>query len=824
MKASVNATRKSNVKRNLLLSTALLPLALGVASAALADSVVIGGVTQPYTPPNSIDISSASAVAVTIDTASVNGYVHELGFTTPMSLTIGAGQSINSTIYGAYLTTNTGTLTVVDNGAVNSAGNGITTDSRFAPDGGSDIIKGSGSITSTGGLGIWALADSNPGTITIDGFAGGIKAASTGILVNTNGTYSNFAGGAVNIGQTTVLGNVTAGGNGVEVQEVYNSFGNGDINVHVSNITTTGGYGIRTVGWTGNTNIVIDGNITSTSAAVYGTATSGNQSITVNGGTIKSSADNGLVLDSRFAPDGGNVTVTGNSGATVTSTPASAIWALADTGTVTIDGFSGGINGGTWGILVNSNGTYSTNAGGVVNIGQNQALGNINAGTVGIDVEQAANIYGDGAVNITANNITSGTQGIHVNAWTAPTTIIDGGAINAGDIGVWVTSTTGNNSVSGLGTGTIIAQSTGVKLDAGFAPAGGDNTLQNFASIKSTGAGAWLLSDGGNNLVTNNAVITSTADFGVLMSNSNGGNNTVTKNGPITASKDGVNTTTDTGTTLVDSNGFISSTAGYGVQVASTTGKLTVTNNNGIQGGIDGVYAHSISGNIVVDSNKDITGKGGKGVSILDGGSGTVDVSLNGNITGNGGDGILSIAATGATTINGNGFIHSTTLYGIDASSTTGAISVTNNNGITGDVGDGVWAHNLSGGLTINNNGNVLGKLNYGITAWTTGADTNLQGNGNITGTNLAGIYATNSNGNINIGTTTTNADILGGQDGIYATNAGTGQNNITVDHNVTGTSRYGIYSTTASGNQTNNIAATSVVQGAVYGLSTATT
>ena len=133
---------------------------------------------------------------------------------------------------------------------------------------------------------------------------------------------------------------------------------------------------------TSQTTVTNSGAISSPGYGIWALAETSNIAVTVNG-TVTASG-NGVTIDSSFTPDGGSSTLNGSG--SITSTGAAAIWLLADgnpggaNGSVTLDGISGGINGATWGILVDSNGTHAANPGGVVNLGMNTVLGAITAG------------------------------------------------------------------------------------------------------------------------------------------------------------------------------------------------------------------------------------------------------------------------------------------------------------------------------------------------------------------------------------------------------------------------------------------------------------
>lgn len=415
------------------------------------------------------------------------------------------------------------------------------------------------------------------------------------------------------------------------------------------------------------------GSIDSAGYGIYGLAMTSN--ITTNIAGSVTAVGNGVTLDSRFAPDGGSVTLNGAGSAT--STGAAAVWLLADTNTggVTLDGLTGGINGATWGVLVNSNGTWVNSAGGDVNIGQTTPLGAVTAGGIGIEVIQQANAFGDGKINITTTDVTAVGYGIHTLGWTADTNISVTGALKStGDDGIYATSTTGALTADGKGSGTINSLAIGIILDS----ATGNSTVQQFASITSTGDdGIWVPSDGGNILIQNN--------------------------GPITGLADGIITSNTTGSTIINGNGFIHSTALFGIDAGSTSGAITITNNNGIKGDAgDGVWAHSLTGAITIDNNKDITGSNN---GIVATSNGNIGVNGNGVITGAGVDGVY-LDALGSNVNFGrtayNGAVTGAS-DGINLFTTgTGIIELSTNANVTGTGGFGIYARNLNGALGLN--------------------------------------------------------------------------------------------------------------------------
>ncbi len=174
--------------------------------------------------------------------------------------------------------------------------------------------------------------------------------------------------------------------------------------------------------------------------------------------------------------------------------------------------------------------------------------------------------------------------------------------------------------------------------------------------------------------------------------------------------------------------------------------------------------------------------------------------------------------------------------YGIVAEHPgTGAVTIKTGDGnVTGQGNDGIFGFIINrqndSALTITTGtGAVKGGQN-GIFATHagTGAVT-IETNGDITGTAVAGIDAqignqnnTGGNGELNI---TANAAVTGGQYGIFAKHYGLGAVTIkTGDRDVTGTNEYGIYAKIFNQNNTNDITITTgtgAVTGGKYGIFT---
>jgi hypothetical protein len=396
-----------------------------------------------------------------------------------------------------------------------------------------------------------------------------------------------------------------------------------------------------------------------------------------------------------------------------------------------------------------------------------------------------------------------------------------GGAANANDYKI------GANPTVNVGSGNIIY---GIVSGADDLNVNLDTVTSNFLANVYVGATT------GNIVVDGKGTgqATATGDYGMFLYSTTSGKVTVQNvSGGITGLNDAivVNPLTGltTGNVLITNNGDISSKAFNGIRTY-TFGNTTITDNGNISGlasGIAANFAWASPGNVTIDGNKDITGKSFYGV-VANTNGGKIDIgttATNGVITG-GTDGIWAVNTTGATTIKVDknvtggvvgiltGNLTGTTKItatattkggtGILAASTTGDITADGGgSGVaTGTVLDGVYLGTL-GNANVNKFATATGVRN-GIWVAGTGSGkiTNVQGNGlvgGVTGTTDSGIVVGATLGDVNIGTTTTNGVIMGGQEGIWV-NGTVGKTTIVTDKDVTGKTDKGIVSSTTTG------------------------
>ncbi|MGL4404323.1 MAG: hypothetical protein ACRCT6_01060, partial [Notoacmeibacter sp.] len=261
-KIPVSSRSRSGLLR-LLASTALIGFTIVPTSVLAGGDYTLGGV-GPFPILDALDpfifTSFDSVVNITSNQNSqvtVNTGLAATGITN-----VSAGATINSLGYGIW-TGGFGTdITVNMDGVITAGTNGLTLGVGGATSG--DLTaQGSGAVTGTLGYGIWMLtgADLGTGSVTVDGFEGGVIGGLSGVetLTAAGDTLINMAGtvegGAYGIRSVSTLGGgiditaastVNGGLNGIAAQTA------GTIDVATNGaVTGTTGYGIWTIGTVG---------------------------------------------------------------------------------------------------------------------------------------------------------------------------------------------------------------------------------------------------------------------------------------------------------------------------------------------------------------------------------------------------------------------------------------------------------------------------------------------------------------------------------------------------------------------------------------------
>jgi hypothetical protein len=623
-----------------------------------------GAGTGSVTVKTNADITSLNGDGVRA-TSSGSGYV---SITTHNNITALYGDGVH-----AY--TNTGAINVQTNGSINA-----------------------GNVATGGGFGIWAVANSGSGTVTVGAYGGNITSNKDGV----------HAAGKGNVYVTTGTANATTNIHSYSGDGIYarSSASGGYYNVTVtshSNITagnaTAGGRGIYagTTGY-GTVSVGSYGNITSHGDGIQAI---GRYDVYVTNGTGNASANivsltgNGITARDTYggsccAHAYGNVDVTSHGNITAT--------------------------GGGYGIVATTN-TYGT-----VTV---NSYGNVTSTNTGISA------YGNGSVSVTTGPIGNSTSTIR--SYTGDgISAKSGSGRPAGHYSVTVTShsniVAGNATIGGRG---IYADTAGYG-QVGVYSYG--NVTSHGTGIQAQGKGNVYVTDGKAGVTTN--IQSFTGDGISATSTDTGGDYyvTVTSHSNITA-----------GNATAGGRGIYAGTAGYGtVRVYSygnitshgtgiqaqgkgnvyvTTGNGSVTNIHSYTG--DGISAKSTHAggyyNVTVTSNSNIVAGnatiGGHGIFARAYGNGTVSVTSLGNITSH----LAGIYAKGngdVSVTTGNGtLIHSYTGDGIYADSTyccginNGAVTVTSHSNIvagnaTGG-GRGIAAFGHYGVVTVTSTGNI---------------------------------------------------------------------------------------------------------------------
>ena len=289
---------------------------------------------------------------------------------------------------------------------------------------------------------------------------------------------------------------------------------------------------VRVVGFQGNINFNLSAGRSISGAGVNGaylTTTTGNITSVVDGNLP--GLTNGIVMDARFAPLGGNVDLSGTGD--INGVGGWGVWLLSDTGSVTMNGINSITAAAGHGIYVDSTGT--------VNLGTTTPLGTINAGLSGIEVIQVFDPVNNGPISVHTGDITAGGFGVHTLGWEQNTWVrMPGTLTSTGTTGIYSTSTLGNIIVDGLGTGVVIGADEGITLGS----TAGNQTVQNFASVTGADTALWMLSGTGNQLVSNNGTLTGTLGDGIL-AGTLGGNISIQGSGTVGGisggGRDGIN-------------------------------------------------------------------------------------------------------------------------------------------------------------------------------------------------------------------------------------------------------------------------------------------
>lgn len=554
-------------------------------------------------------------------------------------------------------------------------------------------VSGNGlavSNTGTGGVSV-----TNLGTIVVDAgntpISGGTAAlsisAAGGPLTYTGGSViNNGNGNAFSATQIAGIGSINvdldgdalaANGHGVVVRDAATSTG---IRVETNNVTAlTAGMNaidVQSSSLSGDVTVLANGNLHAGNTGIVTTVVpvtgTGNINVTANGS-----------IDARSGIEATNL----------------------GTGTVRVTTV-GPITATT------GNGILAQSTGGAVTVNSNNVTSTANTAIVA----QQSNAAGNGAINVTARNV-SGTTGMFVNNLGTGTTTINANGTVAGTAleGILVR---GNNAVTVNVANTVTGATRGMTLVGGTGGTGNILVTGNGGFVGGTGDAANILNNGAGTVTVNiSGASSSTAGEGIVVRDTALGNDISVTTGAVTALAAGQD--------AID------------VRTLSALADVTVVANGNLRAGNTGIVATVVPvtgiGDINVTANGSIDARSGIEATNL--GTGTVRVTTVGPITATTGTGISAQSTGGAITVNA-GNVASTGNVGINVQQTnaagTGAVNVTARN-VSGTTG--ILVNNLgTGTTTINANGTTTGTAGPSINANGRAATVNISSTGTVNG------------------------------------------------------------------------------------------
>jgi len=441
-----------------------------------------------------------------------------------------------------------------------------------------------------------------------------------------------------------------------------------------------------------------------------------------------------------------------------------------------------------------------------------------NTGGTGLDVRSLGNDgLIDGAVTINANStITGSTTGVFVT--------------NAGD---GVIDITFDGQVTGQGSEGIYAFNNG---DALIITTGAQSTITgNSIGIKAINHGT------GNLEVRANGAVTGTNGDGIYAYNKDNGDLIIETGAQsvIKGGGDGIDARNfSDGNLFITADGQVIGTDDHGINAYNSADgvnlKITTGAGSYVYGKSSGISATNLgSGYVDITANGEVIGKNSDGInaynsangsylkittgvgsyvkgsddgiSVTNLGSGYVDITANGVVLGNGNDGINAYNSANGSYLKITTGVGSYVYGNDDGISVTnlgsGNVEITANGDVTGYNSNGIDAYNSANGADLKittGTGTYVYGYQEGITATQRGSGyLDIKANGAVTGHNEDGIDAYNSSNGQYL-TITTGADsvVTGGDDGIDAENHGSGNLEITVSGQVTGEDSDGIEAT----------------------------
>lgn len=710
----------------------------------------VSGIDALLEGNGSIDITSVG----TIDAGQYGIYTYIEDGNGNIDVTQTGNVTANTIGIYAYIDDGNGNVTIDVTGDIDAGDEGIDV---FIDNGDGNItIDVVGDIRAVG-YGIYAYIDEGDGDITVD-VQGDIDSNDSGIFA-----YIDNGDGDVTI---DVVGDISS--RDEDAIFAYVSNGDGDINIDVMGDLNAYGYGIYAyVEGAGDVNVTVVGDITAENAyGIYsGIDDGGSVTIDVTGDVIAGGRGIEAEANDYENPGDGNITITvvGN----VTSYTDYGVYADAERD-VDIN-IMGDINAYEYGVYVESDN-------GSVDILVDGDITSSNGYGVYVEVDGG----GSASIEVTGD-IMSLDDGFDTdiddftNPGDAGLAFLVGGSITSEEDNGIDADVAGSISIEVRGN--ISAYYNGIEADSDYSPID--------------------ILVGGN--------VTSTNEYGIFAYTTNS-EVSVEVRGDVDAYYDGI---------------YVSADGTYGTGPISITTSGSVTGgDNGIDARQAGtgdltIFASNPEGTAVVRGES-------SGIRARHYGGGLIDITAD-NVYSNTGDGIRANNNAGGTSVSittfGNVEGDDSGIYAINRG--TGGLTIVSQNAdgtATATGGDyGVYAENYNGGALSIAVNNATGTSTTGIYANNDALGTTLsiESTGTVTG-GYYGIFAYNlGSGDLTIDARGSDGtgQVTGGYDGIYAYNYNGGALSVSAD-NVTGTGNIGI-------NAYNDYAGTSlnvVTTGDVYG------
>jgi len=450
----------------------------------------------------------------------------------------------------------------------------------------------------------------------------------------------------------------------------------------------------------------------------------------------------------------------------------------SQSGALTIN--AANVYGGKSGIIAyqQGSGSLTITTSGTVSGGTKYGISAVNKESGTDTTIKVADVYGE-IVGIAAHHYGAGTLSIS-----------SSGTVTAGEDGDGIVAMSYEDATGSTVTaGDVNAGGFGI-----FASHGGAGNL----SITSTG----IVTAGGDGITANSnedstgSTITSgnidAGGIGISAYHIGTGNVSITA-GNIESVKEGISVTLGSpGSDVTITSGSITSSEGAGILLENYgSGAISITTTGSVLGqgeGASGIHAYQLAKgtDMVIDAQQDVTGDY-EGIHAENNGSGLLSITSTGAVTA-GSTGINAVNAGSATTITAGDV--SAGLTGIVATQEgEGSLSITSTGTVTGESLDGIRARVGTSGTDLTIRALDINSGENGIEASNDGSgNTSITANGTVTAKGAKGINAVNSVAGGNLSITAHNTSGL--TFGIDARNKGTGSLSITSTGTASGGSR----------------------------------